>query len=371
MTKPPATFDVKTLLRPELAELKSYVPAVGTFDVRLDANEAPSMLSPKARARLGEVAASVAWERYPDATVGPLREAIAARCGVTKDQVLVGVGSDEIITLLLTALSKIRGQSVEPTILTTTPSFVMYRMSARVRGQNVVEVPLDHHWDLNEDGMLRAIEMAEPSLLFIASPNNPTGTMAEPARLERVIEAAQKALVVVDEAYVNYSSRDQLALLEKYENVAILRTLSKVGFAALRVGWLLGRRELVRELDKTRLPYNVPTPSQLLATVALGELYGEIESTCRAVVAERERVASALARLPGIHVVPSEANFLWFETDREAGALYEALAQRGVLIRSFHGRGGRLARCLRVTIGTPRENDRFLETIGACLASLG
>ncbi len=369
MTKTPAPFEVTSLLRPELAELKSYVPAVGTFDVRLDANEAPPMLSDAAKKRLAEAAATVAWERYPDATIGSLRDAIAHRCHVTSDQVLVGVGSDEIITMLLTALAK-RGD-LEPAILTTTPTFVMYRMSARVRGQRVVEVPLDHHWDINEDGMLRAIDMAEPSIVFIASPNNPTGTMASPDRLERVIAAASKALVIVDEAYINYSDRNQLGLLEKYENVAVLRTLSKVGFAALRVGWLLGRPSLVRELDKTRLPYNIPAPSQALATVALSELYGEIEATCRTVVAERERVAAELSKLPGIKVVPSQANFLWFETEQPAGPLYEALAQRGVLIRSFHGRGGRLAHCLRATIGTRAENDRFLETFSACLSSVG
>jgi histidinol-phosphate aminotransferase len=369
VTRTPNTFDTTSLLRPELAELKAYVPVPGQFDVRLDANEAPALLSAAARARLAEVAGAVVWERYPDATIGSLRDAIAARCSVTSDQVLVGVGSDEIITLLLTALAKPKGH--EPTILTTTPSFVMYRMSARVRGQRVVEVPLDHHWDLNEDAMLRAIDLAEPSLLFIASPNNPTSTMADPGRLARIIEGAGKALVVVDEAYVDYSNRNQLELLERYENVAVLRTLSKIGFAALRVGWLLGRPALVRELDKARLPYNIPTPSQALARVALTELHEEIAATCRAVVAERERVALALGALEGVRVAPSQANFLWFETDRDAAPLYDGLAQRGVLIRSFHNRGGRLAHCLRVTIGTREENDRFLETFRACLASLG
>ncbi len=366
MTK---TFDPTTLLRPELSELQPYLPVLGHFDLRLDANEAPALLSERAKARLAEVASAVAWERYPDATIGSLRESIAARCRVQTDQVLVGVGSDEVITLLLTALAKPKGQ--EPTILTTTPSFVMYRMSARVRGQRVIEVPLDRSWDLDEEAVLRGIDMAEPSLLFIASPNNPTSTMADPGRLSRIIERAGRALVVVDEAYVDYSDRDQLALLERYENVAILRTLSKIGFAALRVGWLLGRPALVRELDKARLPYNVPTPSQALAQLALTELSEEIASTCRTVVAERGRVASELAQLPGIRVAPSQANFLWFETEADAGKLYEGLAQRGVLIRSFHGRGGRLAHCLRVTIGTGADNDRFLETFRDCLTSLG
>ncbi len=360
-------FDPQSILRPELAELKAYVPVPGKFDVRLDANEAPPLLSEHARRRLSEVAASVAWERYPDATMKTLRSAIAKRCRVEPNQVLVGVGSDELIALLITVVSGASGRNSAPTILTTTPTFVMYRMSARVRGQRVVEVPLDQNWDLSEEGMLRAIEMSEPSLVFIASPNNPTGTMAHPERLRRVIEAAKDSIVVVDEAYVDYADHDQLGLLSQHDNVVVLRTLSKIGFAALRIGWLLGSAELVTQIDKARLPYNVPTPSQALGSVALTELSDEIEATCRTVVSERERMRRAIDSLSGIRAVPSQANFLWLETEGKAGVLYDELAQRGVLVRSFHGRGGRLEHCLRVTMGTKSENDRFLEAFAEAL----
>jgi histidinol-phosphate aminotransferase len=175
--------------------------------------------------------------------------------------------------------------------------------------------------------------------------------------LETLITAAPQTLFVIDEAYIAYSDRDQLDLYRRFENVAMLRTLSKVGFAAFRLGFLVGRPELVAELDKVRLPYNVPTPTQLVAELAFSELGPEVQRIAREVVAERARLAERLAALPGIGVTPSQANFLWLRTEKPAGELYEALKQRSILVRSFHARGGRLAHQLRVTIGTPAEND--------------
>lgn len=355
------------LLRPELAELKPYQPEVGDYDVRLDANEAPDLLGNHARTRLAEVAAGVAWNRYPDAGVLRLRQALAARYGVGTDELLVGVGSDELITLLLTAFNVAHGRAPSATVVTTTPTFVMYRMSARVRGLSVIEVPLDDAWNVPAAGLLRAIEMASPSLVFIASPNNPTGTMADPDVLERVIQAASGAVVVIDEAYVDYASRDQLELYRKYANVAVLKTLSKVGFAALRIGWLIARPAIVRELDKVRLPYNMPSLSQALGAVVVSELGRELDAIRTAVLAERGRLAGELGRLAGVAVTPSEANFLWFRTTRPAGEVFAALCERKVLVRSFHQRGGRLAHQLRVTIGTRAENDRFLSALAESL----
>jgi histidinol-phosphate aminotransferase len=273
------------------------------------------------------------------------------------------VGSDEVISLLLTAFVRPLAPADAATVLTTTPSFVMYRMSARCRGLRVLEVPLDATWDLSVEALKSAIAMAPPSIVFIASPNNPTGNLMSLDRLEQVIAAAPQALFVIDEAYIAYSDRDQLDLYRRFENVAILRTLSKVGFAAFRLGFLLARPEVVAELDKVRLPYNVPTATQRVATLAFGELQPEIQRIAREVVSERARVAQRLASLPGAALTPSQANFLWLRTARPAGELYEALKQRGILVRSFHGRGGRLTHQLRITIGTPSENDELLTSL--------
>jgi histidinol-phosphate aminotransferase len=210
--------------------------------------------------------------------------------------------------------------------------------------------------------MLRALEMAPPHVVFIATPNNPTGTVAPEDRLERLIRAAPGSLFVVDEAYVDYADRHLLDLYRRHENVVILRTLSKVGFAALRVGWLVGRKELVAELDKVRLPYNLGTPSQTLATLVLGELWPDVLSVIDTVKRERARLAGALSAR-GTEVTPCQANFLWIKTPRPAGEVFEGLRSRGVLVRSFHEKGGRLAHQLRVTIGTPAENDELLRCL--------
>jgi histidinol-phosphate aminotransferase len=348
------------LLRTELSELAPYTPHSGSFPVRLDANEAPPFLSPAARARLAEAAAETAWERYPDVGVTALRAALAARSGVTPEEVLVGVGSDEIITMLLTALAQPRDGAAFPLMLTTTPTFVMYRLSARVRGQRVLEVPLDDTWDLPESSIAAALRVAEPHVIFVSSPNNPTGNRMAFERLSALVELAKNSLVVIDEAYIDYSDRDQLELYRKYENVAVLRTLSKIGFAALRVGWIIARPGIIRELDKVRPPYNLSTLSQRLAALAVTELAPEIQRGVAAVVGERQRLTARLAELPGVRATPSQANFLWLESATPAETIFRELGAAGILVRSFHNRGGRLARAIRVTIGTAAENDAFL-----------
>lgn len=356
-------FSIAALCRPELAELSAYSPDLASYRVRLDANEAPPIMSAAARQRIAQVLSEGAWERYPDPSLAGLRQAVARSLGVTPQEVLPGVGSDEVISLLLTAFVRPLPPADTATVLTTTPSFVMYRMSARCRGLRVLEVPLDASWDLSVEALKSALAMSPPSIVFIASPNNPTGNLMSRDRLEQVIAAAPQALFVIDEAYIAYSERDQLDFYRRFENVAILRTLSKVGFAAFRLGFLVARPEVVTELDKVRLPYNVPTPTQRVAELAFGELEPEIKRIAAEVVKERARMAERLASLPGAVVTPSGANFLWLRSARPAAELYEALKQRGILVRSFHGRGGRLAHQLRITIGTASENDELCQSL--------
>jgi histidinol-phosphate aminotransferase len=356
-------FSIAALSRPELAELTAYSPDLASYRVRLDANEAPPIMGESARKRIAEALVAGAWERYPDPSLAALRRAIAGSLGVTPQEVLPGVGSDEVISLLLTAFVRPLAPADTATVLTTTPSFVMYRMSARCRGLRVLEVPLDAGWDLSVEALKSALAMSPPSIVFIASPNNPTGNLMSRDRLEQVIAQAPQALFVVDEAYIAYSDRDQLELYRRFENVAILRTLSKVGFAAFRLGFLLARPDVIAELDKVRLPYNVPTPTQRVAELAFGELEPEIRRIAGEVVQQRAKVTERLAELPGALVTPSQANFVWLRTARAAGELYDALKQRGVLVRSFHGRGGRLANQLRITIGTEAENEELCRSL--------
>ena len=356
---------VEDLLRPELADIKPYLPTAGEFRIRLDANEAPPLFGPEVGARLAEAFARVRLDRYPDATSGELRTAVAARLGVEPEEVLLGVGSDEIITFLMTAFARPRRGSEPPAILTTTPTFVMYRLSARLRGQRVVEVPLDAEWDLAEESLLRGIDMSEPHLIFIASPNNPTGTMATRSRLERVIEAAEGSLVVIDEAYVNYAERDQLELFRRYDNVVILRTLSKIGFAALRVGWLVGPKKLVAALDKVRPPYNINVLTQASADFLLDHL-DVLDAQAAELRAERTRLAQAVAALPGATVFPSAGNFLLVRVP-DAAAVFDALLTERVLIKNVSKMHPLLAECVRLTVGSADENARLLAALKLAL----
>jgi histidinol-phosphate aminotransferase len=353
------------LLRADLADLHAYAPRPGSFEVRLDANEPPPLLSPASSDALARAMVPPALCRYPDARATELKAAIAERCACRPDEVLVGVGSDEVIALLLTALDRPRDRAPAPSIVTPTPTFVMYRMSGRTRGFKVVEVPLDAAWDLDVRAMGKAVAFARPNVVFVATPNNPTGARMSLDRLETLIAETPDALVVVDEAYVDYSSQKQAHLRAKYPNVALLRTLSKVGFASLRVGWMIGPSELVAEVDKVRQPYNLPVPSQRGAAFVLRHLWDEIQANASRVVAERERLTARLGEL-GMGVTPSDANFLWVETKGPADALTEALAARGVLIKSFGATGGRLARRVRITVGSPAENDRLVDEIARC-----
>lgn len=361
------TFDPQCILREELGDLKAYSPSPGAFKVRLDANEAPDLLSTASKKRLAEVVAGTDFRRYPDAGQKDLRKAIAAHCSVDANQIIAGVGSDELITMLLTAATRLKSKAPAPTLVTTTPTFVMYRLSARARGQRVMEVPLDSDWDIDEAALLRAVDIADPNVIFIASPNNPTGTMASAERLETLAKEAPQCLIVVDEAYIDYADRHQMGLLEKYENVVILRTLSKIGFASLRVGWMIGSPQLVAEIDKVRLPYNLPTLSQKLAKTVLSEFGDELRTMAKTVVSERARVALALSELGDVRPVSSQANFIWVSLPKPAAEVFTALSKEGVLVRSFHGRGGRLENFLRVTIGTAKENDAFLSALDKSL----
>jgi histidinol-phosphate aminotransferase len=355
---------LRSLLRTELADLTAYVPNDPPgITVRLDANEAPAAASDEVRTIVGRAMARVPLERYPDARASVLKDAIAARTGAKAEEILVGTGSDEVIALLLNALARPRPKLPQAVVLSPTPTFVMYRVTARAHGMKSLEVPLDAGWDLDAEAMKRAVLAVSPNVVFIASPNNPSGNRMSESRLVSVIEAAAGAFVVLDEAYVDYASGSLRDLRVRYPHLGILRTVSKVGLAALRVGWLEADAELVREIDKGRQPFNVSATSQAGAAAVLSEGWAAVSAQVAVVVRERRRVAEELSRIPGFAVTPSEANFLWVRTECPAQEVFAALATRGVLVRSFHAAGGRLANQLRITIGSASENDRLLEAM--------
>jgi histidinol-phosphate aminotransferase len=249
-------------------------------------------------------------------------------------------------------------------VLGVEPSFVMFRMIAMFCGMRFIGVPLAEDFALDTARMLAAIEEHQPALVFLAYPNNPTGNLYDEHGIEQVLRAAP-GLVVLDEAYHAFARRTWMDRLGRYDNLVVMRTLSKSGLAGLRLGLLAGPRAWLEHIDKVRLPYNVNVLTQLVAEAVLRH-QPLLEEQAAAIRSERARLFDVLARIPGVSPYPSEANFILFKAP-SAGATFEGLKSRGVLIKSLHGAHPSLEGCLRVTVGTPDENERFLSALRASL----
>jgi histidinol-phosphate aminotransferase len=358
-----------------LAELKAYVPDPTKVPIRLDANEAPALLptlEEDERKIFADALTTIEPARYPDVRANALRDALAGKLGVDRGQLVIGVGSDEVIAILLSTLA--RSPDARPAaIVAPSPTFVMYRISARVHGMDVIEVPLDSDWDIDDAKIIEAIHERRPAVVFLATPNNPTSGAYSLERVQRVIDAAASldppTVVVVDEAYLPFrteawSGVTGLDLLRKHGNVVVLRTLSKIGLAAFRVGWAIAHPLLATEMEKVRLPYNLPVPSQVAATTALGPLANAIDRHVRAIVEERARFCTELRRIDRVRFGRTDANFVWMALDGAvASDVVVALRNRGILVRNFPAFPDRI----RVTVGTRGEDDQFLEALQSVL----
>jgi len=300
--------------------------------------------------------------RYPDPQPVALLEKLAALYGVGTEQLLVGRGSDEAIDLLVRAFCRAGTDA----ILIQPPTFGMYAVCARVQGAGVLEVPLTSDFALDVEAVLAAVTPAV-KLVFVCSPNNPTGRAARPAQIERLAQALMgRALLVVDEAYVEFSDEGSVAgWIGRYENLAVLRTLSKAwALAGARVGCLLADADVIALLRRIMPPYPLPSPCVAAALAALSTP-GQAAARMRLATIrdERVRMGEALRRLPGVReVLPSKANFLAVRL-HDAAAAYRRLFDAGIVVRDVRRYQG-LADALRITLGTPTENDRVLAVLG-------
>jgi histidinol-phosphate aminotransferase len=360
MSEPPLEIAAEVL-----ADLSAYRTKPDPAPIKLDANESPWPLPDAARARLAEVLGEAPLHRYPDLLARDVRRALAARLGAAPEELVLGVGSDEVIGVLMTALSRPRPGAARATVLYPTPTFVMYPITTRVHGLEPVEVPLRDDWSLDVDATCAAVAARRPNLVFLATPNNPTGNTFDDAALRAVVEAAPEALVVIDEAYGPFAGRSLNDWVDRHPNVAVLGTLSKVGLAGLRLGWVRLHPALANEVEKARPPYNLNLYAQLAARVVLEELPHVLDEQVERIVAERARLGEALAAIDGVRVFPSQANFFLVEVP-DAAAVHARLLERGVQVRRF-GSIPRLSRHLRVTVGTPEEDDRLIEALAKAL----
>ena len=354
-------------IRQDVQSMHAYAVQDSTGMLKMDAMENPHRLPPELQAELGRRLGEVAINRYPGARVDELKAALHAWAKPPAGwSLMLGNGSDELISLLAMACD-ITGAS----IVAPVPGFVMYPMSAQLQGLAFHGVPLTADFALDEAAMLAAIAQHKPAILYLAYPNNPTGTLWDAGVIERLIAAqgAQGGLVVMDEAYQPFAARSWIenarAAPEKHRHVLVMRTLSKFGLAGVRIGYMLGDAGLIAEIDKVRPPYNI---SVLNAECALFAIEHADVFAARAadIRAERARLIDALARLPGVMPFPSEGNMLLVRVP-DAVKAFDGMKARRVLIKNVSKMHPLLANCVRLTVGTADENAQMLAALEASL----
>lgn len=350
------TKDISRLVRSSIRRLTAYHIDETPVRIKLDAMENPYPLPEEVRREIAEACENAMLNRYPDPSAKELKSAIAEYWGMEQDSMMLGNGSDELIQAIVLAFGG--------PVLFPTPSFAMYELTSRALSQKIVAVPLDKDFDIDPDRLIRKARQVKARVIFLACPNNPTGNRFSDDAVRLIVEKTGAA-VVIDEAYYSFSGKTWLPALREYPNMVILRTLSKIGLAGLRVGIMAASQKVIEELNKVRLPYNINVLSQTAAKTALKHrdvLDGQISR----LISERERLYNGLSELEGIGPYPSETNFILFRTEGDAVRIYEGLKQRGILIKNL-SKPGPLRNCLRVTVGMPEENAEFLSALKAIL----
>ena len=348
------------LIRQDIQSMHAYAVQDATGMVKLDAMENPHRLPEALQAELGRRLGAVALNRYPGERIDTLREALAQHAQMPEGcALMLGNGSDELISLIAMACD-VPGAS----ILAPQPGFVMYAVSAQLQGLKFIGVDLTPDFELDEAAMLAAIDRHQPSIIYLAYPNNPTANLWDDAVIERIVQAAP-GLVVIDEAYQPFSSRSYLDRLARHPHVLLMRTLSKFGLAGVRIGYMMGARALIAEIDKVRPPYNVSVLNAEAALFALehAQVY---EAQAAGLREQRGLLMRQLGVMPGVTAWPSDANMILVRVP-DAQAAFEGMKRRGVLVKNVSKMHPLLAQCLRLTVGTADENARMIEALQASL----
>lgn len=343
-------MDISKLVQRNIKKLMPYKAEELHCKIKLDANESP--FCPDIEIPLS-VFATV--NRYPDPQAKELKKATARLHSVSVDNVLFGNGSDELIYYITATFGG--------TVLYPTPTFSMYGIIAEALGQSHQAVPLDRAFDIDLKATLSAIKTLKPKLIYLSSPNNPTGNCFSYDKIMQIIKAS-KGIVVIDEAYQAFSTQKSFVpLIKKHNNLIVLRTLSKVGLAGLRTGYMIASKEVVHEVNKVRLPFNLNIISQACATECLRN-FKAFSPHINEIKKQRKFVYEALCKLRGIEAFPSDANFILFKVPN-APQLHRQLIKAGILVRLIHPT---VTNALRVTIGSPTENQAFVSAITEILA---
>jgi histidinol-phosphate aminotransferase len=356
---------IANTIRADVRAISSYHVADASGYVKLDAMENPYQLPPALRAELGQRLADAVLNRYPVPSYTSLKAAVCRTLGVPKGyDVILGNGSDELISMLIMAVTT---GAERAAVLSITPSFVMYERSSQYAGAQFVGVPVKADCTIDLPAMLAAVAEHKPKLVFLSYPNNPTGDLIDAEDVVAILRAVgDTGLVVVDEAYEPFARATFMHRLPEFENLVVVRTVSKLGLAGIRLGYMAAAPRLLEQLDKVRPPYNVNVLTQVAAEFAL-EHIDVLNEQAAAINAERGKLAEALAALPGVHVFPSRANFLLLRVPDSDSACAKLLARK-VLVKNLGKMHPVLANCLRVTVSTPDENSAFLNALKASLS---
>jgi histidinol-phosphate aminotransferase len=351
------------IIRDDIRALTAYhVQSAGGM-VKLDSMENPYHLPDGLRREIAEVVAKAEINRYPDPTAPALTKRLREVMGVGPEyDVLLGNGSDEIIHIIVQSVAR-QGAVV----LAPRPAFFMFSQYAQFAGLPYIGVLLKPDFSLDTAAFLRALAEHQPAVVFIDYPNNPSGKLFSEEAIAQIIAAAP-GLVVIDEAYNPFARKTFMTRLAEFPNLVVMRTLSKLGLAGIRLGYAVGRPEWIREFDKVRPPYNVNMLTHLVAERVLAR-YDVLEAQARSINAERERLDGELRKLPEVTVFRSDANFILVRVP-DAAAVFEGMRRRGVLVKNLHTGVPLLDGCVRLTIGTPEENRQclaaFVEALAEC-----
>ncbi len=335
--------------------LRAYHVETVESGVMLHANENPYPPSPELLNKILTRLEKLELNRYPDPDCKALKEAISNRTGVSANQLVVGNGSDELIQSLLQVFCK-EGD----TVALPNPTFAMYEIMGKGMGLNIQTFPLNDQWDFEAEPIIEKLNESNARIVFISYPNNPTGNCFSRKAIQKLIENFP-GIVVLDEAYHDFSGQTFLDQMEKHNNLVILRSLSKIGLAGLRVGYGIFPSIIAGEIDKVRLPYNSNSISQLAATELLNN-FEQVQKQIESIKKERIRLFDELTKLPSVTAFPSDANFILFQASDKGEKVFKYLMGHRILIRNL-GAHPMLKNCLRVTIGTDDENNQFLDRL--------
>ena len=348
-------INLMDLVCEKIKSLKAYHVETVENGIKLHANENPYPPSPELLKKILARFEKLNLNRYPDPDCKTLKEAISTRIGVPTNQLVIGNGSDELIQNLMQVFC-----NEGDTIAFPDPTFAMYAITAKGMGLKVHTFPLNDNWDFKVTPLIEKLNASHARIVFISYPNNPTGNCFSRTEIQKLVENFE-GIVVLDEAYYDFSGQSFLSQMKDHNNLVILRSLSKIGLAGLRGGYGIFPSTLVNEINKVRLPYNSNSISQIGATELMNN-FESVQKQINSIKEERTRLLDELAKIKSITAFPSDANFILFKASHDGESIYRNLIKNGVLVRNL-GAHPRLKNCMRVTIGTKAENDQFLNRL--------